>query len=326
MPASKPKILVSAPVPADLAGRLSDACDVWTVPPDEVAAVLDRNAERLDGIEGILTTIRLKIDDAFLVRCPRLRVVSNFAVGYDNLDVPAATRRRVLICNTPGVLDGAVADLTFILILGVARQVVPNDHHVRSGKWKSAAAPLTRDIRGKTLGLLGLGRIGRLVARTARGFDLKVIYHKPRRDEAAEAKGLAAYRSRDDLFRESDFLSVHCPLTPDTIRSIGAREFSLMKPTAYFINTARGLIVDEPALIAALQNGTIAGAGLDVMVEEPIDSSHPFCTMPNVLLQPHVGSATVETRRAMMELAVENLLTALGGETPPAVVNRELIA
>jgi lactate dehydrogenase-like 2-hydroxyacid dehydrogenase len=326
MTTTKPKVLVSAPVPADLSAALANACEVWSVPPAEVAATLQREGERLAAIDGILTTIRLKIDDALLQRCPRLRVVSNFAVGYDNVDVPAATRRRVLICNTPGVLDGAVADLTFALLIGIARQVAANDVFVRSGQWKAGPAPLTRDIRGKTLGLLGLGRIGRLVAKTARGFDLKVIYHKPTRDKAAEAEGLAEYRERDALFAESDFLSVHCPLSPETTRSIGAREFALMKSSAYFINTARGMIVDETALIAALQAGTIAGAGLDVMAVEPIDKSHPLCALPNVLLQPHIGSATVETRRAMMELAVENLLAALSGKPPRAVVNRELVA
>jgi glyoxylate reductase len=326
MTSAKPKVLVSAPVPADLSAALARDCEVWSVPPAEAAAVLQRDGERLSAIEGILTTIRLKVDDALLQRCPRLRVVSNFAVGYDNVDVPAATQRHVMICNTPGVLDGAVADLTFALLIGVARQVVANDALVRSGKWKAGPAPLTHDIRGKTLGLLGLGRIGRLVAKTARGFDLKVIYHKPTRDTAAEAEGLATYRSRDALFAESDFLSVHCPLTPETTRSIGQREFGMMKRSAYFINTARGMIVDEAALIAALQSGIIAGAGLDVMAIEPIDSSHMLCALPNVLLQPHVGSATVETRRAMMELAVENLLVALDGRTPRAVVNRELVA
>lgn len=326
MTEAKPKILVAAPLPADLAARLAEAADVWEASFQEVARAVEEKDPRLGEIEGVLGTIFVKMDEAFFAQTPKLKVASNFAVGFDNITVPAATKRGILVCNTPGVLDNAVADLTIAMLLGLARGIAANDQFVRTGAWAKGPAPLTHDLRGRTLGLLGMGRIGRVVAKTAQAFDLKVIYHKPSRDSALEAEGIASYVERDELFRQADFLSVHCPANEATRRSIGTREFALMKPSALFINTARGAIVDEAALVQALKDGSIAGAALDVMEVEPIDAAHPLCQLPNVLLQPHVGSATEETRRAMIDLAVQNLLDALAGRQPAAVVNRELLA
>jgi len=320
---SEPIVVVALALPPDLRAQVEAACHVIDVAPglDIVATI---GAEQAASVEGILCSVRSKIDPALLQAMPRLRVSSNFAVGFDNVDVAAATARQVLICNTPGVLDGAVADIAMGLILCTGRGMVVGDAFVRSGAWTQGAAPLTRDIRGKTLGLLGMGRIGRVLARTAQAFDMNVIYHNRKRDPDAEAQGLAQYRSRDELFRQSDFLSVHIPLSAETRHSIGAREFALMKPEAILINTARGSVLDEAALIDALNNKVIAGAGLDVMETEPLPPDSPLCQMNNVVLQAHVGSATVETRRAMIELATRNLLDALSGVKPQAMVNPEV--
>ncbi|WP_233233266.1 2-hydroxyacid dehydrogenase [Bordetella sp. LUAb4] len=317
----KPKIIVSVTLPPDLRDRLAASCDIIDVPvgqrPEEVLS-----AETRAQVSGMVCTMKTKIDTGLLEALPALTVSSNFAVGFDNVDVAAATSRKVLICNTPRVLDGAVADVTIGLMLCLARNLVAGDAFVRSGAWTKGAFPLTRDIRGKTLGLLGMGRIGRVVARTAQAFDMPVIYHNRREDP--EAKGLATYVGRDELFKTSEVLSVHIPLSAETRHSVGKRELSLMKPTAYLINTARGPVVDEAALIEALRAGSIAGAGLDVMEQEPLPASSPLCELPNVVLQAHVGSATHETRRAMIDLAVNNLLDALGGKQPVAMVNPEV--
>lgn len=319
----KPKVIVSATLPADLRDKLAARCDIVDVPvgtaPNEAIPENER-----DAIVGMVCTMRTKVNDALFEQFPNLRVSSNFAVGFDNVDLDAANKRGVLICNTPGVLDGAVADVTIGLMLCLSRNLVAGDAFVRSGAWTKGAFPLTRDIRGKTLGLLGMGRIGRVVARAARAFDMDVIYHNRSHDKDAEAQGLASYVTRDALFERSDVLSVHIPLSAETRHSVGAREIGLMKPSAYLINTARGPVIDEAALIDALKTNKIAGAGLDVMEQEPLPASSPLCTLPNVVLQAHVGSGTHETRRAMIDLAVNNLLDAVTGTAPKAMVNPDV--
>ena len=321
---SKPRILLLSPVPDHVRAMIQEACEIVTLPTggrptrDELATVLPT-------VDGILTSNQVRIDNALLDACPNLRVVANNGVGYDNVDIPYATGKGVLVCNTPGVLNGAVADLTFALLLDLARHIPANEQHVRSGGWRSAPGRLGVDVRGKTLGIIGLGRIGHVVARTAQGFDLRVIYYDPVRDPQAEASGLAGYRERDDVFRGADFLTVHCYLDETTRHHIGVREFQLMKRTAYFINTSRGPVVDQGALVEALRTGAIAGAGLDVMEEEPLDPTDPLCSAPNVILLPHIGSATVETRLAMIELAARNLVAAVSGGTPEAMVNPDAL-
>ncbi len=320
---TRPRIIVSVPVPDDLRAELAAKFDIVEVPVGERPAdVLPADVRAT--IEGQLITPRTRVDEDLMQSLPKLRVSSNFAVGFDNVDVPAATRHKVLICNTPNVLNGAVADVTLGLMLCLARNLVAGDAFVRSGAWMRGPFPLTSDIRGKTFGLLGMGRIGRVVARGAQAFDMKVVYHNRRRDAETEDLGLASYVDRDTLSRESDVLSVLVPLTAETRHSVGAREFGMMKPTSYLINTARGAVLDEAALIDALRSGEIAGAGLDVMETEPLPADSPLCGLPNVVLQAHVGSATHETRRAMIELAVYNLIDALTGVQPTAMVNPEL--
>lgn len=319
---SKPLVIISAPVPDDLLAHITEQAHILDVPVGQslLGAVPVQQQRQ---VVAILTTVDTRVDAAVMDVFPNLRVVSNFAVGFDNIDIDAATQRNILVCNTPKVLDGAVADLTFGLIIGLSRDLLRNDTYVRDGSWaRRGAAPLTRDVRGKTLGLLGMGRIGCEVARMAKAFGMTVIYHNRHPD--AEHDDLATYCERDALFAESDFVSIHTPLNESTRGSVGTHEFGLMKPTAYLINTGRGAVIDENALVQALQAGQIAGAGLDVMVQEPLPGDHPLCTLPNVILQPHMGSATIETRRAMVTLATQNLLNALAGTRPDAMVNPQV--
>lgn len=316
----RPVAAVSLNVPENLLPLIQKDMDIHMVPVGHrVEQALSREvAER---VAGIICTLRTPGDDALFQALPSLKVMSNMAVGFDNVDVAAADRAGVLVCNTPGVLDAAVADLTFGLILCTGRKLVQLDAFTRDGRWIKGAPPLAVDIAGKTLGLLGMGRIGRMVAQRAQAFGMRIVYHNRNRDLNAEEAGLARYVARDALFSGSDFVSVHVPLSDQTRLSIGAREFGLMKKSAFVINTSRGPVVDEPALVEALKSGAIAGAGLDVFTREPLDPASELTKMENVVLLPHVGSATVETRRAMMELAVHNLVDAVAGVKPRAMVN-----
>ena len=317
-------VYLTFPVPDDVLARIEAECA--TVPfgergkpakPDLLAAVSD--------IDGVLGTTRVPFDEEVFAAAPRLRVVSNFGVGYDNIDVAAATRHGVLVCNTPGVLSDAVADLTLGLIVALARRLIDSERSVREGQWGRGAAQLGSDLKGKTLGIIGLGRIGREVARRAQPFGMQVCFHDQFREPGADF-AYCLYRDLDDLLREADFLSLHVNLSDETRHSIGARELALMKPTAYLINTSRGQVIDQPALAEALRNGTIAGAALDVLEREPPAEDDPILGAPNVIVLPHIGSATRETRRAMLDLAVDNLLAALRSERPPCVVNPEALA
>lgn len=271
---------------------------------------------------GIITLLSVKIDDALLDRAPELRVVSNVAVGYDNVDVPACTRRGVMLTNTPDVLTDATADLAWALLLGAARRVAEGDRYVRAGKFKRWDFYLMRgmDFAGKTLGIVGGGRIGQAVARRGRGFGMSVVYtsREPKPGfEGARRVELA------ELLRTSDFVSVHVPLSKATVHMIGAKELALMKPTAVLVNTARGPVVDEAALVKALKARRIFAAGLDVYEKEP--AVHPgLLKLDNAVLLPHVGSATEGARLGMVETAHRNCLAALRGETPPNLVNRDV--
>jgi glyoxylate reductase len=304
--------------------RLRNAFDLTEMPPGaarDPAAI----ATALASAEGVLVSQAIPFTAGLLDGCPRLRAISKVGVGYDKIDVVAATARRILVCNTPGVLSGAVADHTFALLLALTRRLRENEAHVRTGAWTKGAGLLGHDIRGKTIGIIGFGGIGRAVAKTARGFDMKAVYFQRTRRDEAESSGLASFRERDDLLREADIVSVHCALTPETRRSIGERELNLMKPSSYFVNLSRGAVVDQAALVRALESGRIAGAALDVTDPEPLDPADPLCHLPNVVITPHIGSGTVETRRAMHELAVNNLLQAMAGETPRAAVNPQVL-
>jgi glyoxylate reductase len=275
--------------------------------------------------EGLLV-VGGRVNEEVLKDAPQLRVVANCGVGYDNIDVAACTARGIVVTNTPGVLTDTTADLAFALLMAVARRVVEGDRLVREGRWQRWQWSMLwgADIHHQTLGLYGFGRIGQAVARRGRGFEMRVIYHDVQRATAEIERELAAqFVDHETLLRESDFLSLHVPLTPETHHLIGARELSLMKPSAFLINTARGKVVDEEALVEALKSRRIAGAGLDVFEHEP--HLHPeLAKLENVVLLPHLGSATAETRLRMALLAVANLLAALDGRRPPNVVNPEV--
>jgi glyoxylate reductase len=273
--------------------------------------------ERLDGARPdveALAVVGETIDDRVLELFPRLRLVANYGVGYDTIDVPACTARGVAVANTPGVLDAATADLTMALVLASRRRVVEGDTFVRAGKWGSewvATSLLGQEVSGATLGIVGLGRIGRAVAQRALGFEMRILYTQRHRldDERFE------YHDLDDLLGEADIVSVHVPLTPETERLIDARRLALLRDGACFVNTARGPIVDEPALVRELVSGRIR-AGLDVFVHEP-QVPRELLDLPNVVLTPHVGSATQETREAMTRVLVDNLKAAERGEPLP---------
>jgi glyoxylate reductase len=287
--------------------------------PMERGAVLDSIGDK----QGLLSMITDRVDAELLDRAPELRIIANFGVGYNNIDVTAATRRGIMVTNTPGVLTDATADLTMALMLAVARRVVEGDQRTRQGRFRFWAPFhfLGHEITGKTLGIVGMGRIGRAVARRAAGFDMRVLYHNRNPLAEEEARALQVhYADLKTLLQAADFISLHTPLTPRTRHLIGSRELAWMKSDAFIINTARGAVIDEQALVAALEQGRIAGAGLDVYENEPALTSG-LERLDNVVLLPHVGSATVETRRRMAAMAVDNLLAGLQGRTPPNCVN-----
>jgi glyoxylate reductase len=276
---------------------------------------------RVRDCDGVMVTGADRIDAQFFDAATRLKAVSCIAVGYDNVDLAEATRRRIAVTNTPGVLTDACADLAWALILGVARRIVEGDRLTRSGEWRGLSNTLLLgvDVAGKTLGIVGAGRIGAAVAKRATGFSMRILYFA--RTAKPEMDALGAKRvTFDEVLAESDFLSVHVPLTAETRHMFGEAEFRKMKRTARFINMARGQMHDEAALVRALREGWIAGAGLDVYEHEP-QITPGLVEMPNVLLLPHIGSATVETRRRMAILAAENLLSVLAGRPCPNIVN-----
>jgi len=268
------------------------------------------------------------IDEEVFDAAPKLRIVSQYAVGYDNIKVEEATKRGIYVTNTPGVLTETVADFTFALMLAVARRVVEADRYVREGKWKVGWHPLMMvgtDVYGATLGIVGLGRIGSAVARRAKGFNMRVIYYDVVRREDLEKELGIEYVSLDKLLEESDYVSLHTPLTPQTYHLIGEEQLKKMKKTAFLINTARGKVVDQKALYKALKEGWIAGAGLDVFEQEPISPDDPLLELDNVVLAPHAASASYETRSRMAEMVADNLIAFLKGEVPPNLVNKDVV-
>lgn len=323
MDGPRPHVLVTRPLPGDALDRLAAAADVDLWPDAEQAMPRGELLARIGPADGLICLPTDRVDAELLAAAPRLRVISNVAVGYDNIDVEAATRRGILVTNTPGVLDEATADLTWALLLAVARRVVEGDRFVRAGRWRSWSPTLLlgTDLYGKTLGIVGMGRIGRAVARRAAGFGMRVLYHNRRPvPPQVEAELGAAYAPLDRLLAESHFITLHVPLTPETRHLIGRRELGMMRPDAILVNVARGPVVDEEALLEALRAGRIAGAGLDVFEREP-QVTPGLLELPNVVLLPHLGSATRETRARMAALAVEGMLAGLRGELPANAVN-----
>ncbi len=276
---------------------------------------------------GALTLLTDSIDGEVMDREPQLRVISNFAVGYDNVDVAAATARGVAVCNTPDALTETTADFAFALLMAAARRIVEGAEYVRAGKWQTWGPKLLmgRDLYGATLGIVGFGRIGKEVAKRAQGFGMTLLAYDSYEDEAAAREFGVTYRSLDALLRESDFVTLHVALTPETTHLIGARELALMKPEAILVNAARGPVVDTAALVEALREGKIGGAALDVTDPEPLPADHPLVKLSNALVVPHIASATVATRDRMATTAATNLLAVLRDERPPHIVNSEVL-
>ncbi len=322
---TKPRVYVTRHLPEAAFHRLSADCEVelWdreVPPPYQVllAGVADR--------EGLLCLLTDRIDEALMDAAPGLRVISQCAVGYDNIDLAAATARGIPVGNTPGVLTAATADFAFALLMAAARRLGEAIDFVRAGQWQTWGLTLLlgQEVHGATLGIVGLGRIGRALARRAQGFSMKVLYHDIMRQPQTEAELGVVYRPLDDLLRESDFVSLHTGLTDETHGLIGARAFSLMKPTAILINTSRGPVVDAEALYQALKEGQIAYAALDVTDPEPLPADHKLLTLPNLIVAPHIASATNTSRTRMAMMAVENLLAGLSGERLPHCANPEV--
>ena len=281
--------------------------------------------ELLQGCDGAITLLTDHIDGSVLDRHPSLRVISNFAVGFDNIDVPAATERGVLVCNTPDVLTNATADHTWALLLAAARRIPESIAYVRAGKWKTWGPLLLlgREVSGATIGIVGLGRIGKEVAKRARGFDMRVLAFDPFEDGVFAREHEVTYVPLEQLLVDSDFVTLHVALTDETQHLIGAPELGRMKLTAILVNASRGPVVDTDALVDALRNGSILGAALDVTDPEPLSADHALVNMTNCIVVPHTASATVQTRDRMAELAARNLLAGLRGERPPAAVNAD---
>jgi glyoxylate reductase len=321
-----PTVAVTRIIPEAALGPLRAAAEVrlWE---DDLPPSPAELAELLRGCDGALTMVTDRIDAALLDAVPGLRVIGTFAVGYDNIDVAAATARGVAICNTPGVLTEATADAAFSLLLAAARRIPEGIAYVRGGEWR-AWRPLVllgQDIHAATLGIVGLGRIGRAVARRARGFEMRVLYHGRERQPDAERELGVEYAPLDELLAAANFVSLHCALTPATRGLIGARAFGIMRPDAILINAARGPVVDTDALMTALRDGQIGGAALDVTDPEPLPVDHPLIGLPNAIVVPHTASSTVATRDRMADLAARNILAVLGGTPPPAIVNPEVL-
>ena len=324
--AVKPKVFVTRVLPAAGLERIKSACDaeIWTDPLPPPPDVLRQKIVACDGLVSLLTD---RVDAALMDLAPRLKVVSNFAVGFNNVDVPAATARGIAVGNTPGVLTDATADMAFCLLIAAARRVVESHQYSLAGKWKTwePLGHLGQDLAGRTIGIIGMGRIGYALAKRCRGgWDMKVLYHDVFQNVQAESDMQAKRVDLDTLLKEADFVTLHTDLNDKTRGMIGAEQFKKMKRTAVLINTARGPLVDQKALASALKSGTIFAAGLDVTDPEPPALDDPLLQLPNCILAPHIASATVHTRNAMAEICANNLIAGVTGQGLPAWVNPEV--
>jgi glyoxylate reductase len=317
-----PRVYVTRLIPEEGLSPVREAteCRIWD---GELPPPRDVLLRELAEAEGLLCLLTDRVDQELLDAAPRLRVVSQMAVGVDNIDVAACTRRGIPVGNTPGVLTETTADLAWALLMATARRVVEAEAYTRSGAWKTwePMGLLGRDVYGATLGIIGLGAIGAAVARRAGGFGMRILYYSRHRKPELEAELGLEHHPMEEVLRESDFVSLHTALTPETRHLIGAKELALMKPSAILINTTRGPVVDQAALAAALGSGTIAAAGLDVFEQEPAPLDDPILQLPNVVALPHIGSASIATRGRMARMAADNLLAALSGQRPPNLVN-----
>jgi glyoxylate reductase len=318
----KPSIFITRKLPDTVIEPLNNEFEVEMWDKEDVPVPRDILLEKATEASALITMLSDKVDTELLDHAPSLKVVANLAVGYDNIDLKAAKQKEVIICNTPDVLTDTTADLTFALLMTAARRIVEADRYIKEGQWKSWSPLLLAgaDIHHKTIGIVGMGSIGEAVARRAKGFDMNILYHNRSRKPEAEEKLGAVYMSLDELLTHSDFVVVLAPLTEETEGLFQKEQFQTMKKSAFFINAARGAIVNEEALTEALKTGDIAGAGLDVFVKEPIDSDHPLLSLDNVVALPHIASSSTETRLGMMNLCVQNIMAVLKGDKPKTQV------
>jgi glyoxylate reductase len=323
----KPKVYITRKIPESGINIVREHCDL-TIHSGEEPPNKDELIRQASNMDGIICLPGDKIDKKLMEAAPNLKVISTFSVGYEHIDVGEATRRGIYVGYTPGILTDATADMAFALLLSMARKIPQCDQFVRTGNWKVIGSPLPlfgTSVWGTTLGVVGLGRIGKAMAQRAKGFSMKVLYTDSQRLSPAEEQNLGIeFRFLDALLQESDFVSVHTPLTPETNYLINAEKLRLMKSSAILVNTARGAVIDEEALAIALKEGWIAGAGLDVYEKEPIDPKNPLLAFDNVVLVPHMGSATTQTRSAMSVLAARNLLAVLQGAPPLSWLNPDV--
>ena len=321
----KSKVLVTKRLYPEAIDYLRERVELEYAESDDALSPAELHA-RLAGKDGVVSQLTDKFSAAVMDALPDLKIISNVAVGFDNIDVAAATKRGINVTNTPDVLTDTTADFAFALLMATARRVVESDRYLRAARWDQWHIDLLvgHDVHHATLGIFGIGRIGRAVARRGRGFDMRVMYHDAfRLDAAGESELGVEYADADTLLREADFVSLHVPLLPETRKLIGAPEFKKMKQTAILINTSRGPVVDETALADALIAGEIAGAGIDVFEREPAVEPR-LLKLENAVLTPHIASASVATRRRMCTLAAENVVAGLEGRRPPNLVNSEL--
>ena len=320
-----PRVLITHKLADEAVDVVRQSCEVHFTPLDRSPDAASLR-EAVAGMDGLISVVTDTIDAALLQAGSHLKVVANVAAGYDNVDVPAATRHGVVVTNTPGVVTESTADLTWGLLFAIGRRVAEADRYVRAGKWKEwrLMVLLGHDVHGSTLGIIGMGGIGQAVARRAAGFGMTILYHNRRRlPEEVESKLGATWVELDELLQNADFVSVHTPLSAETRHLVGERELRLMKPTSYLINTSRGPVVDEEAVLRALQERWIAGAGLDVFEREP-EVPQGLKELENVVLLPHIGSASVASRTRMAVMAAQSAVAVVQGQRPQHVVNPEV--
>lgn len=299
--------------------------EVWSdyAPPPKKVII-----EKAAKVDALATLLSDKIDAEVFDAAPKLKIVAQMAVGFDNIDIPEATKRGIYVTNTPGVLTETTADFAFALLIAAARRVAEADRYVRSGQWKVGWHPMMlqgRDVCGATLGIVGLGRIGLAIAKRAKGFDMKVLYYDVIRRQDYEKEYGIEFTEMDQLFKTADFVTINTPLTKETTHLVDEKKLKSMKKTAIIVNNARGPIVDEKALYRALKEGWIAGAGLDVFEQEPTPLTNPLLKLDNVVVAPHISSASYETRARMAEMVAENLIAYFDGRTPPNLVNTDVV-
>lgn len=323
---NKPTIYITRKIPKIGLEILSNHCEI-TIHEGEEPPSKEEIIHNIRGKDGLLCMLNDKIDADIINASRNIKVISSFSVGLDHIDINEATRRGIYVTYTPGVLTDDTADLAFSLMVSTARRISEGDRFVRSGKWKGGWGPnllLGEGIYGKTIGIIGLGRIGTAVAERALGFKMKILYHNRNRSLLNEKKLNVQYRSLDDLLKESDFISLHIPLTKDTYHLIDKNKLKIIKKNAVIINTSRGQIIDEEALVDALKENRISGAGLDVFVNEPLPINSRLLKTKNTILTPHIGSANYLTRNLMSEISANNLLMVLKGKEPLHLFNQKV--